>query len=110
MSRTHKIKALAFVAIGIIFVFWDYVIVIGQTSKPVLVALNKADSTLAIIDPMTMKITGKVATGDSPHEVVLSADGKTAFVGITEHRRRAARSRSSIPRRRRKSGALISLR
>jgi len=80
MSRTHKIKVLAFVAIGIIFVFGNYVIVIGQTTKPVLVALNKADSTLAIIDPMTMKVLGKVATGDSPHEVVLSADGKTAFV------------------------------
>ena len=80
MSRTHKIKVLAFLAIGIIFVFGDYVIVIGQTTKPVLVALNKTDSTLAIIDPMTMKVTGKVATGDSPHEVVLSADGKTAFV------------------------------
>jgi YVTN family beta-propeller protein len=80
MSRTQKIKALAFVALGIIFVFGDYVIVIGQTTKPVLVALNKADSTLAIIDPMTMKIVAKVATGDSPHEVVLSSDGRTAFV------------------------------
>ena len=80
MSRTHKIKVLAFVAIGIIFVFGNYVIVIGQTTKPVLVALNKADSTLAIIEPITMKVLGKVATGDSPHEVVLSADGKTAFV------------------------------
>jgi DNA-binding beta-propeller fold protein YncE len=27
-----------------------------------------------------MKILGKVPTGDSPHEVVLSADGRTAFV------------------------------
>ena len=80
MSRTHKIKVLALVAIGIIFVFGNYVIVIGQTTKPVLVALNKADSTLAIIEPITMKVLGKVATGDSPHEVVLSADGKTAFV------------------------------
>jgi YVTN family beta-propeller protein len=80
MSRTHKIQVLAFFAIGIIFVFGNYVIVIGQTTKPVLVALNKADSTLAIIDPVTMKVTGKVITGDSPHEVVLSADGKTAFV------------------------------
>ena len=80
MSRTHKIQILAFVAIGIIFVFGNYVIVIGQTTKPVLVALNKVDSTLAIIDPTTMKVLGKVPTGDSPHEVVLSADGRTAFV------------------------------
>jgi DNA-binding beta-propeller fold protein YncE len=80
MSRTHKINVLALLFLGIIFVFGDYVIVIGQTAKPVLVALNKADSTLAIIDPSTMKIVSKVPTGDSPHEVVLSADGKTAFV------------------------------
>lgn len=61
------------------FVFKGYTIVIGQ-SKPVLVALNKADATLAIIDPATMKVTAKVPTGYGPHEVVLSADGKTAFV------------------------------
>src|SRR5688572_7854152 len=80
MSRTQKINALASLAIGIIFVFGNYVIVIGQTSKPVLVALNKADSTLAIIDPNEMKIVARIATGDSSHEVVLSADGRTAFV------------------------------
>ena len=80
MSRMQKFKVLAVLVFGIIFVFRNYIIVIGQTTTPVLVALNKADSTLAIIDPSTMKIISKVATGDSPHEVVLSADGKTAFV------------------------------
>lgn len=80
MSRTQKIKALTLLVFGIIIVFRNYVIVIGQTTKPVLVALNKADSTLAIIDPEAMKVVAKVPTGDSPHEVVLSADGKTAFV------------------------------
>lgn len=80
MSRTQKMRVLGMLALGIIFVFKNYVIVIGQTTKPVLVALNKADSTLAIIDPGDMKLVGKVATGDSPHEVVLSADGKTAYV------------------------------
>lgn len=80
MSRTKKIKVVSLLVFGIIFVFRNYVIVIGQTTKPVLVALNKADSTLAIVDPASMKVVGKVATGDSPHEVVLSADGKTAFV------------------------------
>lgn len=72
-------KFLTFLAFGVIFVFKSYVIVIGQT-KPVLVALNKNDATLSIIDPTTMKVTSTVPTGDSPHEVVLSADGKTAFV------------------------------
>ena len=80
MSLATKRRIAVFLAIGFIFVFKNYVIVIGQTSKPVLVALNKADSTLAIVDPNEMKVIGKVPTGDSPHEVVLSADGKTAFV------------------------------
>lgn len=80
MSRTQIIKALSSLAFGIIIAFGNYVIVIGQTPKPVLVALNKADSTMAIVDPVSMKVVGKVPTGDSPHEVVLSADGKTAFV------------------------------
>ncbi len=80
MPRNAKIKVLLFLAFGIVIVFRNYVIVIGQTVKPVLVVLNKADANLAIIDPANMKLVGKVPTGDSPHEVVLSADGKTAFV------------------------------
>lgn len=54
--------------------------VAAQSSKPVIVALNKAENTLAIIDAATMKVTAKVPTGDGPHEVVLSADGKVAYV------------------------------
>jgi YVTN family beta-propeller protein len=76
---SKKLRILAFLAVGIIFSIGKYTIVIGQ-SKGVLVALNKADNTLAIIDASTMKITGKVTVGDSPHEVVLSTDGMTAFV------------------------------
>jgi YVTN family beta-propeller protein len=52
----------------------------AQAKRETLLALNKGDSTLAIIDAATMKVVGKVPTGDGPHEVVVSADGKTAFV------------------------------
>ena len=76
---SKKFKFLTFFCLGVIFVFKGYIIVIGQT-KPVLVALNKNDATLAIIDPVTMKVTAKVPTGDGPHEVVLSPDGKIAYV------------------------------
>jgi YVTN family beta-propeller protein len=48
--------------------------------KPVLVTTNKGDASMSIIDPVTMKVTGKVPVGDGPHEVVLSTDGKTAYV------------------------------
>lgn len=49
-------------------------------AKPVIVVTNKGDASMSIIDPVTMKATGKVPVGDGPHEVVLSVDGKTAYV------------------------------
>ena len=45
-----------------------------------LLVLNKAEHTLAVIDPATMQVTGTVAVGRGPHEVVASADGRTAYV------------------------------
>ena len=46
-----------------------------------LVVLNKEDATLVTVDPSTGKVLGRVPTGEGPHEVAVSADGKTAFVG-----------------------------
>jgi YVTN family beta-propeller protein len=80
MSGKTKFKVLFLLCFSIVIVWRNYVIVIGQTSKPVLVALNKDEASLTIIDPKDMKILGKVPTGDAPHEVVLAADGRTAFV------------------------------
>ncbi|HQU86280.1 MAG TPA: YncE family protein [Pyrinomonadaceae bacterium] len=80
MSKRAKFNIAFLIVFSIVIAWKNYVIVIGQTQKPVLVALNKDDATLAIIDPKEMKLLGKVPTGDSPHEVVLSADGKMAFV------------------------------
>jgi len=54
----------------------------GQSeSKGRLVVLNKEDATLVVVDPGSGKVLGKVATGEGPHEVTLSADGRTAYVG-----------------------------
>ncbi|MBK8151103.1 MAG: YncE family protein [Acidobacteria bacterium] len=80
MLAKQKTKALLMLAVSVIIYWKSYVIVIGQTPKPLLVALNKQDATLAIIDPLSMTVLGKVATGDSPHEVVIMPDGKTAVV------------------------------
>ena len=84
MSNKIKFRALFLLCFslcfGIVIVWRNYVIVIGQTVKPVLVALNKNEASLTIIDPKEMKVLGKVPTGDAPHEVVLSADGRTAYV------------------------------
>src|SRR5258706_7201450 len=52
-----------------------------QGTGPRLVVLNKEDATLVTVDPATGKILGTVPTGEGPHEVTVSADGKTAFVG-----------------------------
>ena len=45
-----------------------------------LLVLNKAENTLAIIEPQDYKTVAKVPVGEGPHEVIASADGKLAFV------------------------------
>lgn len=54
--------------------------VFGAFAKDTLVVVNRGDSTLSIIDPVAMKVLATIPTGAGPHEVVLSADGKTAIV------------------------------
>ena len=48
--------------------------------RPLLLAINKGDNTIAIVDAATLKILGKAPTGPDPHEVVPSADGTRAFI------------------------------
>jgi YVTN family beta-propeller protein len=45
-----------------------------------LLVLNKADATLAFVDPATLKVTATIPTGEGPHEIEVTADGKTALV------------------------------
>jgi DNA-binding beta-propeller fold protein YncE len=47
-----------------------------------LLALSKSDHTLALVDPTSFKIIARVPVGPDPHEVIASADGKTAYVSI----------------------------
>jgi YVTN family beta-propeller protein len=47
--------------------------------SPALLVLNKFDATLSIINPANGATVGTVRTGDGPHELAVSADGKTAF-------------------------------
>lgn len=47
-----------------------------------LLALSKADHILAIIDPVSLQVITRVPVGSDPHEVIASADGKTAYVTI----------------------------
>ncbi len=51
----------------------------GSASAQTLLVLNKEGS-LAIVDPNARKVLGTVRTGEQPHEVAVSADGKIACV------------------------------
>jgi YVTN family beta-propeller protein len=53
-----------------------------STPRRALLALSKSDHILAIIDPVTLKVIARVPVGSDPHEVIASADGKTAYVTI----------------------------
>src|SRR5712692_4890286 len=53
----------------------------AQAPSSALVVLNKEESSLVIVDPMAKKVVGRVPTGEAPHEVTVSSDGKLAFVG-----------------------------
>lgn len=44
-----------------------------------LLVLNKTDATLAIIDPASSRILATIPTGEGPHELVTSTDGRYAF-------------------------------
>ena len=41
---------------------------------------NKDENSLVFVDPATNKVLGKVPTGNGPHEIAASTDGKLAFV------------------------------
>lgn len=72
MSR--KGSVLAFLLLAAAF------LAAQTTPKATLLALSKRDHTLAIIDPASLKVLGRVPVGNDPHEVIASSDGKTAYV------------------------------
>jgi YVTN family beta-propeller protein len=54
--------------------------VAADVPHPALLVLDKDANELAIVDPSAMKVVGRVPTGTGPHEVTVSADGKSAIV------------------------------
>ncbi len=66
--------ALLFVIVTVNAVFAE------STPSNALLVLAKADSTLAIVDPSTLKILARVPAGPDPHEVIASSDGRFAYI------------------------------
>jgi YVTN family beta-propeller protein len=70
-------KTAIFAALICSFAAW---LAAQDRPKATLLALSKRDHTLAIVDPTSLKVLGKVPIGSDPHEVVASTDGQTAYV------------------------------
>src|SRR5271169_6403334 len=53
---------------------------VAQSPSPALLVLEKSDEKLAIVDPATLKVVGRVPSGGAPHEVISSDDAKFAYI------------------------------
>jgi len=51
-----------------------------STPKEALLVLSKGNHTLAIVDPVSLKVIATAPSGPDPHEVIATADGKLAFI------------------------------
>jgi YVTN family beta-propeller protein len=52
----------------------------AQTPSPTLLVLEKSNNMLAIVDPASLQVVARVPAGPDPHEIVVSADGKLAYI------------------------------
>lgn len=55
-------------------------VAVAETPSSALLVVNKGEDSMAIVDPQTRKVVGKVTTAGRPHEVAVSSDGKMAFL------------------------------
>lgn len=51
----------------------------ADTPANALLVLAKRDGMLLIVDPSSLQVVARVPVGKDPHEVIASADGKTAY-------------------------------
>jgi YVTN family beta-propeller protein len=52
----------------------------AETPTVALLVLNKDDNAMAIVGPESGLVVARVTTGEAPHEVTVSADGRFAYV------------------------------
>jgi Uncharacterized conserved protein len=62
------------------FLVFEASLLSAQIPSPALLVLEKNDKSMAIVDPGTLKIVGRVPAGEDPHEIVASDDGKYAYI------------------------------
>jgi YVTN family beta-propeller protein len=72
---THRIATLLLATIAL-----SSAVLAQSIPRESLLILSKQDHTLAIVDPASLKVLAKVPVGNDPHEVIASADGRTAYV------------------------------
>jgi YVTN family beta-propeller protein len=53
---------------------------VAETPATALLVLEKADGALLVVDPATLSAGGRVPVGEDPHEIVVSDDGRLAYV------------------------------
>ena len=74
-------RGLGILAVAIVAVCSGGASLEGQNAPEArLLVLSKADLMLVVIDPVTLKVIGRVPSGPDPHEVAASADGRTAYI------------------------------
>jgi DNA-binding beta-propeller fold protein YncE len=81
-TNMHKMKNRK-IALVILFIAIQIAFCNAQvTPNRALLAISKANHTLAIVDPVSLKIITKIPVGQDPHEVIASSDGTMAYVCI----------------------------
>ncbi len=60
--------------------FGSPVVYAAETPANALLVLAKSENVLVIVDPSNLRVIARVPVGNDPHEVIASADGKTAYV------------------------------
>jgi YVTN family beta-propeller protein len=74
MLKSQVVAALLTAGLGL-------AVVEGQGNpSAVLLVLSKADRTVSIVDPATLKVLARMPSGPDPHEIVADADGKRAYI------------------------------
>jgi DNA-binding beta-propeller fold protein YncE len=76
---TSRIILRWFAPLGVLVVLSQVGLAQTAANAPLLVLLRNA-SALAIVDPASHKVLGRVPTVKDPHEVAVTPDGRTAFV------------------------------